>query len=653
MAASAAPVDDNDPRAEQALWAAAALALDPQGLGGAVLRAQAGGARDAWVAALRVFLPTDAPVWRLPLNISDDRLLGGLDLAATLNQGAPVAQVGLLAQAHGGVVLAAMAERLSPSTTAQLCAALDSGQVRVEREGISRVSASRFALVALDEALADDTPLSAALADRLGLWLDLSQFSVRATLLVDQGMQQAVQEARALLPQVQTDEAMLQALCATTQALGVHSPRAAWQAWRAARASAALRGSLIVEAEDATRAVQMVLAPRATQQPQVQPEDTMESEPGEPPEPPEPPQQDSAPAPTPDEAESAPPPPAPSPPAGSPDEVEAEQSATPDEAKELQDQLVQAALASIPPGLLARLEQGETARGAAPAAGRSGAASASRNRGRPLGARAGAPHAGARLHLIETLRAAAPWQRLRQQQAEQAEQVAQAARSETADGRPGKVRTASATAPRVHVRVRVRSQDFHVRRFEQRRTTTTIFAIDASGSSALHRLGEAKGAVELLLAECYVRRDEVAVIAFRGRGAELLLPPTRSLVRAKRGLAGLPGGGGTPLAQGIEAATQLAHLVRRRGATPVIVLLTDGRANVTRSGEGGRARAQEEALQAARVLRAQGGHVLLIDTSPRADPAALALAVALGARYLALPQANAQALSRAVAGGRG
>ena len=152
----------------------------------------------------------------------------------------------------------------------------------------------------------------------------------------------------------------------------------------------------------------------------------------------------------------------------------------------------------------------------------------------------------------------------------------------------------------------------------------------------------------MLLAVCYVRRDSVAVIAFRGAGAEVLLPPTRSLVRAKRSLAGLPGGGGTPLAAGLDAARTLADAVRRRGATPVIVLLTDGRANIARDGAPGRARANDDALAAARAMRVEGFAALLLDTSPQPQDTARQLAAAMGARYLPLPHAGATVLSQAV-----
>jgi magnesium chelatase subunit D len=164
----------------------------------------------------------------------------------------------------------------------------------------------------------------------------------------------------------------------------------------------------------------------------------------------------------------------------------------------------------------------------------------------------------------------------------------------------------------------------------------------------LHRLGEAKGAVQLLLAECYVRRDEAALISFRGKEARLLLPPTRSLARVRRELAQLPGGGGTPLALGISLAANMAESIRRKGDTPVLVFFTDGQANVTASGIGDRAQAEADATHAARQLRASGTRCLLIDTSPRPQPRARKLADDLGARYLPLPAAQAQKLSAAV-----
>jgi len=237
-----------------------------------------------------------------------------------------------------------------------------------------------------------------------------------------------------------------------------------------------------------------------------------------------------------------------------------------------------------------------------------------------MGTRAGSPRGGARLNLIETLRAAAPWQRQRAAQA-----------------LPG-------SAARVHVR----GDDLRIARLKQRAATATLFVIDASGSSALHRLAEAKGAVSLLLAECYVRRDQVGVIAFRGRGAEVLLPPTRSLVRAKRALAALPGGGGTPLAAGLQAVLAMAAQVRRAGAAPLVVLLTDGRANIALDGAPGRERAAADALQVARLLRAARLGTLLVDTSPQPSPNAQRLAEAMAAPYRALPHAGAAELSVAV-----
>jgi magnesium chelatase subunit D len=195
--------------------------------------------------------------------------------------------------------------------------------------------------------------------------------------------------------------------------------------------------------------------------------------------------------------------------------------------------------------------------------------------------------------------------------------------------------------------MRVRASDFRLQKFIQRRESTTIFAVDASGSTALQRLAEAKGAVELLLAQAYATRARVALIAFRGLGAELLLPPTRSLARARARLAGLPGGGGTPLASALDTALAVALAERKRGATPQIVLLTDGRVNVARSGLAGRAAAEADALAAARAIGEAGVAGVFIDTIPRPGPDADRFARAMAASYCHLPYVDAHSLAEA------
>jgi magnesium chelatase subunit D len=179
----------------------------------------------------------------------------------------------------------------------------------------------------------------------------------------------------------------------------------------------------------------------------------------------------------------------------------------------------------------------------------------------------------------------------------------------------------------------------------------TIFVVDCSGSAAMHRLAEAKGAIELLLADCYVRRDRVALIAFRGQNAEVVLPPTSSTARAKRRLAGLPGGGGTPLASGLETAAILAEQVRRRGQSPLVVLMTDGRANIARDGAHGRVRAHGDALETGRRLFAKRIPAVIIDTADavrRERPPTLDLAEAMQARCVKLPKTDAAAINAAV-----
>jgi len=578
---------------QNALLAAAIFSTDPVALGGIMVHAHAGPVRDAWHSYLDSLWPSEAPRPRVPANIADDRLLGGLDIAATLRAGRPVADRGLLAEADGGYIALAMAERVPLSTAARITAAMDRRTAVLERDGLAATLPARFGLVAFDESIGEDEAPPPALSDRLAFSASLHSVpwgeAAQQTGAPDA---EAVAAARTRLHDIIVSDAIIERLCAVSLELGVASSRAAFFAVRAARAAAALDGRDEVKEADAILAAQLVLAHRAQQMPAPPPAEDAESEQEPPPEPPTPPEGE-------DQA----------------DESEAD-------APLPEDILLAAAKAAIPEGLLDRLRAANI-RGSQGAAGHSGALANAKQRGRPVGVRAQAPSAGARLNVVETLRAAAPWQNLRRS-------------------------TVDTHAPADSRRVIIRPEDFRVTRFKQRSETMTIFVVDASGSTALNRLAEAKGAVELLLADCYVRRDQVALVGFRGRAAELLLPPTRSLTRAKRSLAGLPGGGGTPLASGLSEGLQLAKSAKRKGQTPILVLLTDGRANVGLDGSGGRQRAQDDALMVARLAQREALMGIVIDTSPRAQKPAQALAEALDAQYVPLPFANAASLSQAV-----
>ncbi|MGL4321101.1 MAG: magnesium chelatase subunit D [Paracoccaceae bacterium] len=276
--------------------------------------------------------------------------------------------------------------------------------------------------------------------------------------------------------------------------------------------------------------------------------------------------------------------------------------------------LIEAARAALPPDLLAALNAGRAARAAKGASGTGGARAGNR-RGRPMPSRAGRLGTGARLDLVATLRAAAPRQPIRR---------AQALRDATLHIRPG---------------------DIRLKRYVETSDRVLIFAVDASGSAAFARLAEAKGAVELLLAAAYARRDHVALLAFRGTAAELILPPTRSLVQTKRRLAGLPGGGGTPLAHGLMLAMATALQARARGLTPTIAVLTDGRGNIALDGTANRAQAEDDALKQARAIAATGLSAVMIDTGNRPQASLQTLAHSMAAPYVALPRADAHRLS--------
>ena len=566
-----------------AIAAAALLAVDPVGIGGVALRAGAGAPRDAWLSLLRSLMPEGVPITRLPGHITDDRLLGGLDLAASLASGQRISERGVLAAADGGLLIVPLAERLPVPLAARVASAMDRGGVLVERDGLTLTVSSQFGVIAFDEGVDADERPPAVLLDRLGLHVDLEK--PPADCIDCAVARTSVELARARLSDVVLAEEIVEALCAASIELGIVSLNAPYLALKVAAAAAALDGEVVPTAKHVLIAVRLTLAPRASM---IQAPESRESE-----------------SPT-EEGQSL------------PDADDGLDGAS------LAEIAVAAARAALPSDLLPRVGHARSRSRPRLSDGRAGERRTQLQRGAPCGARQAGLERGGRLNIVETLRAAAPWQRLRGSSCRQGRR-----------------------------RVEVRREDFRIWRFARRSETVTIFVVDASGSAALNRLAEAKGAVELLLADCYVRRDRVAMLAFGGRGAELLLPPTKSLSRAKRQLADLPGGGGTPLAAALEKAALLADLARRRHQTPMIVVLTDGRPNLARDGRRGRQAGESDALDVAARIAASGITALLIDTSVQPDAAAARIAERMGARYVPLPHADAHAVSQVVRAGIG
>lgn len=570
------------------------LAVEPR-LRGVAFAGAAGSGKSALLHGLHALLP-ELPFEHLPIGADDEALLGGLDLEATLAGGTRVVRTGLLARADGGVLAVEDCNLLPESAANQLLGALDSGEVRIERDGLSLRSPSRLRLVATFDP-AEGAP-RAHLLDRLGLIVALPRPGaaaaraevVRRHLSPAEDLWQEelgllrdlVASARAGLEDVELGDDQARELAEAALAFGVQGHRADLFAQLVARAGAALALRDRVEREDLQLAVRFVLAPRATR--------SADAATADPPQPPA----DASPPPEPardDPAEDGPPDP---------------------DGLQLGDEVL-AALATDLPDVLATLPF-RTARG-----GRSGSrGSTDGRRGRHVASVPGTPREG-RLDVIATLRIAARWQRLRMPQPSR---------------RGG--------------RIAVRAEDLRVKRFRDKAGALFMFAVDASGSMALNRMRQAKGAVHALLERAYVNRDRVALLSFRGQGAELLLPPTGSVELLRRAVDQIPTGGGTPLAAAMVAALDLAQQARRRGLQNVVlVLLTDARANVGLKAD--RAGVEDELRQVAMAASAAGLKSLVIDTqrSYLSQGSAQRLASWLGGQYLYLPGADGDAIAAA------
>ncbi|MDN4517133.1 VWA domain-containing protein [Mycolicibacterium austroafricanum] len=641
--------DPDAPEGLDDMALALVLSVIAPGIGGVLVRGEKGTAKSTLVRALTEVLPhieviagdrfstdpaeqqplspdgpfdADAAVEtrpvrlvELPVGATEDRVAGSIHLERALSEGTVHFEPGLLAKAHRGILYVDEVNLLHDHLVDLLLDAAAMGRLTVERDGISVTHAARFVIVGTMNP--EEGELRPQLLDRFGLTVEVAAPQdpaqraevVRRRLEFDadpegfraryaeteQRLRVRIEAAQTRLPEVELTSDVLLKIAEICSAFGVDGMRADIVTARTAAAHAAWQGRNDITAEDLRVASRLALPHRRRRNPFDAPglsdgelDDLL------------PPDTDESPGPDPDTDPDGPD-------GGGSDRPDGDGAPPPARGDDTGRQ--EGGPAPTPVGAgepyKARLF---TVAGVGD--GQSGRRSRARtSTGRRVGATPSAA-AGTGIHLVETVRSAAPHQHAR--------------------GRSGG-------------RIILEPGDLRRAVREGREANLVLFVVDTSGSmAARERMRQVKTAILSLLLDAYRRRDRVGVVTFRDRGADLALPPTRSVDIAARRLDDLPAGGRTPLAEGLLEAAEVVRRERLRdpGRRPLLVVVTDGRATAGPD-------AVNRSRQAAAHLARQGVGAVVVDCENGRIRMGLAhtLAEYLAADHVRLSQVSAEALT--------
>jgi len=530
-------------------------------------------------------LPTEVitcPFVQVPVNVMEDRLFGSVDVKKTLETGETVFTPGLLANAHRGILYVDDVNLLDIDLTTSMLQAITDGFVIVEREGISVKYPCKPLLIATLNP--EDSELKDVFLDRIGIALNADTEpltmeerveAVEKVLAFSEGrippaelkdiyekeeqLKSTIVFAREYIKGTKLKNEQLMYLCEEAIRGGCQGHRAEIAAARVALASAALEDSP-VRADDLRMAVKLAIVPRSKFRQQMEDQEMM-------PPPPPPPSKQPSPQNNADKENNQ-------------DEEEKDDENKDEDDKDDDDQEEQGE-PDVPEEFVFEAEATDVGDdmlkfGGRQKAGKGGKSGLifSRDRGRylrPVLPKEGEP---TRVAIDATLREAAKNQVWRRAEA-----------------------VALGKDPS---RIFLEPSDVRAKLMARKAGSLLIFAVDASGSMALNRMNAAKGAACGLLTEAYQSRDKIALIPFQGQSAEVLLPPTRSISLAKNRLDMMPCGGGSPLAHALTQAVRTGVNAMGSGDVGrcVIVLISDGRANVPLAVSTGEAPDEAEAAAA-------------------------------------------------------